>query len=705
MGQNVAQTEEIKNLFQRSFAAELEASLDKLFQSADSAVLKLACEASENKEQNRFFEAAQALRIVRSDIKAQFIDQLNDDELTLDVDLQHMQSLRALVSVQVDDVNTADAERNLSQRLRDGAALNVNPLAADYFIECFLHSLANTEFDIHIKMLVLRLFEAQTFNKLALFTELANQSLVEKGILPDLKEKSTLDVSVDDILTATLGLNKAAEAQDSFLEEALSDLQADQFDALEQQLQSAFVLSAAVPEARDFIKELMVDVSVFEIQDIERVEVIKQLFATLLLDDSLPAPARVLLAYLQLPFARIALLERAFLHSQNHPAKTLLSLLADLVLVWQPSDVADEFINDRLFIQLQGIIQALYEAERILQAPFAELLFSLIALAEEQRQRSAYFTQQVLESANAASSSGQVRERVDKLIAEKTQGLNLPAAVQRILYDGWAHVLYVQGVADGIESDAWHAAVDVIGDLLASVRPVEQFAHREDFLNRLPALLQALRLGMYVIELSSTLIHQLLADLECVHKAMIVQIKDTGHLFEYAGSALLQAGSPSAIPLIEARKKQAAEEAENKRKLALQALQEQEAVIAEAAKAKKAEETRVLAEKEREREVVAAQEQKKQEAKSDNMQLLASIGQGVWLIWHKQDKKERCQIAAHIKHMHKYILTNSSGRKIAEVEESDMADYLASGQIELAESGYVFEKALESVIGGIRDKR
>ena len=84
---------------------------------------------------------------------------------------------------------------------------------------------------------------------------------------------------------------------------------------------------------------------------------------------------------------------------------------------------------------------------------------------------------------------------------------------------------------------------------------------------------------------------------------------------------------------------------------------------------------------------------------------LAQSGQGVWLMWRRNDKKERCQIAAHIKHTKTYIITNTAGAKIADMPETEMVALMASGDMELAEAGHVFEKALESVIGGIRESR
>ena len=702
MNQNVAQ---LKRCFRQSFLAELELSLDKLFQSADESVLRLACESSTNKEQNRFFEAAQALRIVRRDIKHVFIQLLTGEADHFAVDEQHLQSLEGLVNVSLDDHGWENAGSSLEKRLQQIDSGLHSPFTAKHFIACFLRSLASVNFDVHIKMLVLRLFEAQTFSKLEQFIHLANSALLAQGILPELIEKPDIKDSVDEIIHATLGSKQEEVDKPSLLEQALADLQADEYELLELHLSADYILQASLPKVRDYIDELpysdeLPSSADFTKEDIESTAVVGRLFAVLLESDALPVQVRFLLSKLQLPFTRIALVEESFLSSHSHPARTLLSQLAELSLSWSAED-KESLLKDELYIHIKHLIQTLYEAERIQHLPFADLLFELFAFSEERRQYSLTLANQWEETANAAESSDQSREQVDKLLKQKTNALELPTAVTRILFDGWSHVLYMQAISYGFNSDEWRGAVNVVDDLLATVKPVDHYENREAFLSLLPSLLHQLRIGMYVIELSSTLIHQFLADLEAVHKSMIVNITDSGELADYEGSALSQGECPSALDVMRIMQNNTESQVLKPQALVQSELEEaQEKDTAELDLQLDNEGLQLTQELET---VADAAETLLQ--MPDNMKLLEVLGQGVWLIWHKPDQQLRCQIAAHIKHAKKYILTDRGGRKIADIDELEMADMLANGVIELAESGHVFEKALESVIGGIRDSR
>jgi hypothetical protein len=100
-----------------------------------------------------------------------------------------------------------------------------------------------------------------------------------------------------------------------------------------------------------------------------------------------------------------------------------------------------------------------------------------------------------------------------------------------------------------------------------------------------------------------------------------------------------------------------------------------------------------------------AQQEDEEQAKRDLSELLKTIEAGMLLNWHRPDGVVRCRMAAFIKHTGKYILTDRSGAKMAELLEKDMAQKLSTREIEPFESLAAFDQTLESVIGGMREKR
>jgi hypothetical protein len=86
-------------------------------------------------------------------------------------------------------------------------------------------------------------------------------------------------------------------------------------------------------------------------------------------------------------------------------------------------------------------------------------------------------------------------------------------------------------------------------------------------------------------------------------------------------------------------------------------------------------------------------------------QIMEKLGPGDSLLWNKPQGQLRCRIAAYIKHTKKFIISDRSGAKLAELSEFDMAQKIDSSEMEIMVSEPLFDRALESVIGNIRDRR
>ena len=79
---------------------------------------------------------------------------------------------------------------------------------------------------------------------------------------------------------------------------------------------------------------------------------------------------------------------------------------------------------------------------------------------------------------------------------------------------------------------------------------------------------------------------------------------------------------------------------------------------------------------------------------------------GSWIELHQDNKKKfRCRLAAIIKSTGKYIFVNRSGMKVAEYNRLTLAQAITLGQVGTLDDGQLFDRALESVIGSLRDMK
>ena len=672
---------QLKAVYEQDLLPDIRAALRQLFVSADSAILALAEKATGNSEQNRHFESAQSLRITHHDISRRFADHLlvpfTAAQASAANDNEHINSLRKLLAVDVDadSQKHAAALQDLQQRLDALGGDGFNPLAPAHFVDGFLQGLGQAQLDIHSKMLVLRLFESELYRKIDAYIARANRLLAEHGVLPQLKSESRA-------APAAVAAPQFVDEQGELLR-ALADLQANDYEQLEHKLAPASLVQWRASEA---VRDLCLELEQQQLlkggqqsitsDELEKIRQIQQLFALVLVDRNLPDIARALLAQLQLPYTRVALTDPGFFADEQNIAKSLLHEIIRLSASWQPDLQA--LAEDAFFRRQVDTITVLWEAERIASVPFRDMLFDYLMVEEAQRQSDALASQRLMDSQHSAVQSEEVRQQVDSALQQRLAALQLPAAARELLDEGWSHVLYLYALNDGMQSESWHKALALVDELLFTLQDPQQFHSRTELLVRLPALLKSIREGLSAIELSPALINQLLSALETEHKQQVAAIADT-HIDEIAlhnARIAAREAAPAFARPVARRQPQPESQAASA------------PVAPDVAESPPVDEPPAVAEP-----VNPAAEK------------LAGLTQGSWLLWNREEGQQRCRLAAFIKHTGKYILTDRSGAKIGEFLHEQMLDMITDGRIELIESELIFERALESVIGGIREKR
>ena len=80
---------------------------------------------------------------------------------------------------------------------------------------------------------------------------------------------------------------------------------------------------------------------------------------------------------------------------------------------------------------------------------------------------------------------------------------------------------------------------------------------------------------------------------------------------------------------------------------------------------------------------------------------------GSWFELSAADEQpvQRCKLAAIISFSGKYIFVNRTGMKVAEFNRLELSKQYAAGTIRLLASDQLFDRALESVIGNLRQLR
>ncbi len=79
---------------------------------------------------------------------------------------------------------------------------------------------------------------------------------------------------------------------------------------------------------------------------------------------------------------------------------------------------------------------------------------------------------------------------------------------------------------------------------------------------------------------------------------------------------------------------------------------------------------------------------------------------GVWVEFLIEDEQSvRCKLAAKINAIDKYIFVNRQGVKVVEKTRLGLAQELKDETVKMISDGLLFSRALESVIGNLRDSQ
>lgn len=94
------------------------------------------------------------------------------------------------------------------------------------------------------------------------------------------------------------------------------------------------------------------------------------------------------------------------------------------------------------------------------------------------------------------------------------------------------------------------------------------------------------------------------------------------------------------------------------------------------------------------------------EADPQHLALVNNITQGTWFeMQGEAGEKYRCRLAAIIRSVGKYIFVNRSGMKVAEESRESLAIALQTKRLTILDDGMLFDRALEAVIGNLREQR
>lgn len=642
-----------------------------------------------------------------------------------------------------------------------------NPLGPKAVCDAFVESCGKLELDIKAKLVLFKLFDRFVMSQLDQVYNACNEYLIQAGILPtasssEQRRQGTCRQAAN---SATTNSTQSAAVNDQINEDVFASLQTMLHNTTQQsqwssngyglvpagqapqiprnnllqllqqvqhiQVQSMAeqqlaVLNGASPEqlnVQQALNTLLRDkmpseaLSIGQVDD-DSINLVAMLFQFILDDRNLATPIKALIARLQIPMIKIAMLDKSFFSKGGHPARKLLNEIANASIGWSPQGSPE---RDPFYKKVEGIVETLLNQFDSDVSLFQDLLTDFISFLEVEKRRTNLVEQRTLDAEDGKAKSEVARKTVQDALNEKMAGKMIPKTVVNLIEDAWSNVLFLIALKDGTDCEDWNDALTIVDELLWSVEPIANDESRQQLLKRLPDLLKRLRNGLTKIAYNPFDMNQLFDDLEAIHVKQL-HVKQAQAIHAVPDQTIAEKPKPAPGPK-QANQSQTLDELLDQRNKDV-SLEELDSELSDsfdllAMMDAATEDTQQVSPGDIEKQLVetvsVGGEPAAKEEPVDNLDLqdddpifkqVDKLAAGSWIEIHRDDgKKFRCRLAAIIRGTGKYIFVNRSGMKVEEMTRESLAMAIKVEAVTLIDEGLLFDRALESVIGNLRQSK
>jgi hypothetical protein len=257
--------------------------------------------------------------------------------------------------------------------------------------------------------------------------------------------------------------------------------------------------------------------------DEDTIDLVGMLFEFILEDRNLPPEMQVLLARLQIPYLKAAIIDRKLFAHRQHPARRLLDGLAEQAKGW--SDESDR--DRRLHEKVKSIVEQLLHEFDDDKGIFDRLLADLQQFQELSMKRADLAELRVAESTRGREKLEYARRRAAREIVERIGTHELPPLIHGVLARAWANHMVLLLLRHGDDSTEFKVALHFVNEFIASSRPAHTPEARQALRQMLPGIERALRHGLANVAFQEPDIERLLGQLHTYYRQQLGEISPT----------------------------------------------------------------------------------------------------------------------------------------------------------------------------------
>jgi hypothetical protein len=550
----------------------LQLLLATLFDRVDDYFFAMAERATVNTDQNLYFEAMREFRLARSGVMTRYKGKftggfelmvggsnsasLKSSRLTLvrDSEIEENVAIESMVARARN--RFGDELSLLSLRLDRLVSAQVvdegnNAISPEKVCTAFMIATTDVNIDVRMRLLLLKLFEKEVLSQLdGLYIKL-NTFLADQGILPNVKlatnkEKENAnfehqyenDGESDEVFSALQQLvrNRPEQESKGDTDDGAKNVTVVRRNTVVSALSSLTRSSAelAVDDA-GYINEMPAPVDLkntvvqifnansdadsryeLSVGDADTIDIVSMLFDVLNDDKTMALPVRALLNLLQVPVAKVALLDKSLFSQEVHPARKLMDELVASGLGWKPGAEAN---RDFYYKKIREIIElVLIEFSDDIHL-FQQALADFMIFRDVETKRRAIAAQRLIERGKGQARAEAGNNFVKQEIARRIDGITLPVRVRDTIKVYWSKLLFMIYLREGDEGENWLAAIKVVDELVWSVAAKATVPDKSRLDRLLPSLRRSMYNGLTRMEMGHFEMNRLFDELDKCHES------------------------------------------------------------------------------------------------------------------------------------------------------------------------------------------
>ena len=251
--------------------------------------------------------------------------------------------------------------------------------------------------------------------------------------------------------------------------------------------------------------------------DEDTIDLVGMLFEFILEDRNLPPQMQALLGRLQIPFLKVALLDKHLFAQKAHPVRQLLDTMAQACVGWSEESDRDH----RLYGKVKQTVESLLKDFDDDLGIFDRTRTEFENFVESTKKRADLAEQRVAEATRGREKLHVARRTSAREILKRVEARQLPEVVHNVLTRPWANYLVLTLLRQGENSNEWRQALRFADEFAWSAEPKTGDADKTRLKGLLPLLEKSLRHGLATVAYHENDVKQLMQELNAFYRNLL----------------------------------------------------------------------------------------------------------------------------------------------------------------------------------------